>query len=431
MKRIHKIFGSIPGVNIFYGWWIVLSCVIILSASVGIGFYCHGVILDPIRNRFGWSNGIVSSAVTLFFSMSGIVGLIIGPKIDRLGAKPFIVSGALIFSASFCLLCYIDRIWQLLLVYFLMSIGFCFSSLLPVSTLITNWFVRKRGLAFSFTTIGLSLGAVFLVPLASYLVINNGFKTMVFALSAIYSIMIVPITLLVVKTRPADLNLQPDGVAGDVSDFSVPQSSLNNSVQQFQWTRVQVFKTKAFWAIAIAFSVGLCCQNGFLVHQVPFFSGYLGKMGAATLVSITTGASVLGRLILGGFVDRYEKRYLAACFFTIQGIALLLLALSQHTVILYFSSFMFGLMMGPVFMMMNLITGDCFGMVSFGMISGLIGLFQNVGSSLGPVIAGVLFDVTGGYVNGFFLFALFYMISMISIFFARIPDLPLTDRKPD
>ncbi|MBW2634267.1 MAG: MFS transporter, partial [Deltaproteobacteria bacterium] len=101
----------------------------ILFVSSGIGFYGHGVILDPLRNLHGWSKGTVSSAITLYFFFNGIVGLIIGRWMDRYGPKWFIIFGSIVFGLGLWTLKGIDSIPQLFIVYLIMSMGFCSTSL--------------------------------------------------------------------------------------------------------------------------------------------------------------------------------------------------------------------------------------------------------------------------------------------------------------
>jgi len=415
---------SLPDSNggIFYGWWVVASSIVILFASSGVGFYAHGVILDPIRAQYGWSKGIVSSAITFYFATTAFAGIFVGQKIDKYGPKPFLIGGALVFSLSYFLLSRIDQVWQLFFVYFLVAIGWSGSSLLSVNTLITSWFIRKRGLAMSVTMTGLSLGGMILVPLASYLIVAKGFQTTIISLSAIYALVIIPCTLLFIKARPSDLNLLPDGETDKIAAETANTPNLNYESQQRTWTRKEAFATSSFWAIVIAFSLALCVQMAFLVHQISFLSIYLGKMGAAAAVSITTGASILGRLTLGTFVDRFDKRYTAMLCFLAQGLAVLMLAFSQQIAVLYLCTFLFGLTMGSMLMMLPLITGECFGMVSFGMVSGMIGVFSTSGSSLGPMIAGFIFDATQSYQMAFILFSSFSLLAMLVIYFARPPE---------
>ncbi|MFH2128950.1 MAG: MFS transporter, partial [bacterium] len=391
-------------------------------ASSGIGFYSHGVILDPLRVQYGWSKGIVSSAITFYFATSAVAGIIIGPKIDRYGPKPFLIMGALVFSLSYFLLSQINQVWQLFFVYFLAAIGWSGSSLLSVNTLITRWFVQKRGQAMSITMTGLSLGGMVLVPLASYLIVSRGFQTTIMTLSAMYSLIIIPFTLVFIKAHPSDLQLQPDGLTAKTPAVSHLKKVVNREAQLRRWTRRQAIITPTFWSIVIAFSLALCVQMAFLVHQVSFLSIYLGNMGAAAAVSITTAASIIGRLSLGTFVDRFDKRYTAMICFLVQGLTVLTLAFSQHVVILYLGTFAFGLTMGSLLMMLPLITGECFGMLSFGLVSGLIGVFSTSGSAFGPMIAGFIFDATQSYQLAFILFATISLIATVIVRFARPPE---------
>ena len=108
----------------FYGWWIVMAGTVILFVSSGIGFYGHGVILDPLRTQHGWSKTTISSAVTLYFFTSGIMGLIIGRQIDKYGPKGLLIIGSIIIGAGFTLLRLIDTVWQLYVIYFILALGF-------------------------------------------------------------------------------------------------------------------------------------------------------------------------------------------------------------------------------------------------------------------------------------------------------------------
>ena len=109
-----------------------------------------------------------------------------------------------------------------------------------------------------------------------------------------------------------------------------------------------------------------------------------------------------------------------ACFL-IQGTALLFLAYSSHVVVLYLGTFAFGLTMGGMIMMQSLIIGECFGLVSYGTVSGWAGLFSISGAALGPTLAGVIYDSTQSYQGAFTIFAVVSLVASISILFARPP----------
>lgn len=418
---------SVPGSpeRFFYGWWMVVAGIAILFVSSGIGFYCHGVILDPLRAQHGWSKGTVSSAITLYFVVTGITGFLIGRKVDKYGPKPILIIGSLIFGLAFALLAFIQEIWQLYLLYFVAAVGWSGTSLLPVSTLITKWFIRKRGFAMSLAMTGLSVGGMVMVPLMAFLVVNWGLKVALPITGAFFWFFIIPIAILFVKQQPSDVNQFPDGDFPDDSTVSdQPDEAVEYDSQTQVWSRAQAIRTLTFWSIVLTFALALGGQIAFMMHQVSFLSQYLGVSGAAIAVGVTAGASIVGRLLLGTFVDRIDKRYVTVVCCLIQGLTVLLLAYNHHPVILYLGTLAFGLTMGSLLMMQSLIVGECFGMVSFGTVSGLAGLFGSTGAAFGPMIAGLIFDATQSYQNAFTIFAVASGVAAIIIIFARPPQHP-------
>jgi MFS family permease len=406
----------------FYGWRIVLAGTAVLFVSSGIGFYSHGVILDPLRNLHGWSKTTISAAITLYFITAGINGFLIGRRIDCYGPKWVLILGSLAIGSGYCLLSLITATWQLYAVYLLMAIGFSSINIMPINTLITNWFIRRRGFAMSLANTGLSLGGIVLVPLASFTIVHWGLGTALPLLGALACIVIIPLALFVIKQRPADLNQSPDGEVWLIPTVEPNGPSLSSAIQTRRWSRVEAMRTVAFWAIVSAFLLALSGQNAYLIHQISFLSRYLGITGAATAVSITAFASICGRLVLGTFVDRLDKRYVAAACFLLQGAAVLTLAHDHHAVTLYLGTFIFGLTMGSILMTQSLLIGECFGLASFATVAGFTGLFTMSGSAFGPTVAGVTYDATGSYRMAFTIFAALSMIAMIVVFFARPPQ---------
>ena len=405
----------------FYGWWIVAAGTAVLFVSSGIGFYGHGVILDPLRTLHGWSKATVSSAITLYFLTAGFMGMMIGRQVDRYGPKWMLIIGSVVICSGFVFLGFIRTVWQLYIIYFIMALGFSCTSLVPVNTLITNWFIHKRGFAMSLTNTGLSAGGIVLVPFASFIISHWGLRVSLPVLGVIYCFVVIAATSFI-KQRPSDLNQFPDGDPPQTSSSDKNTYGFSYSAQMRDWTRSKAIRTLPFWSIVIAFLLALTGQIAFLVHQVSFLSRYLGVTGAATAVSITAGASIAGRLFLGTIVDRCDKRLVIMACFLIQGLAMITLAHYNHVAILYLGTLAFGLTMGSIIMMQSLIIGECFGLVSFATVSGFAGLFTMSGAAFGPTIAAVIYDATQSYQVAFTIFAAISIVAIVVIFFAGPPD---------
>src|SRR5210317_762991 len=247
----------------FYGWWIVAAGTAVLFVSSGIGFYGHGVILDPLRTLHGWSKATVSSAITLYFLTAGIMGMMIGRQIDRYGQKWVLILGSVAICAGFVFLGYIRTVWQLYIIYFTMAMGFSCTSLVPVNTLITNWFIHKRGFAMSLTNTGLSAGGIVLVPFASFIISHWGLRVSLPVLGVIYAVVVIWATSFI-KQRPSDLNQFPDGEPPQTSSSHQRASAVSYPAQMRIWTRSEAIRTVSFWSIVMAFLLALTGQIAFL-----------------------------------------------------------------------------------------------------------------------------------------------------------------------
>jgi MFS family permease len=357
----------------------------------------------------------------MYFAVSGAMGIVVGRLVDNYGPKPMLILGSAVMGFGFFLLSRVTELWQFFMVYFLISVGWSGASLNTVSTVISNWFIRRRGMAMSLTMTGLSLGGMVLVPFSIFLSSHWGLRVALPVLGAIFWIVVIPTAIFIIKQRPSDLGQFPDGEGPLTFSERTPGSRLSYASQLQVWTRAEALKTTAFWAIVGAFFLALSGQIAFLVHQVSFLSQTLGAKGAATAVSITAGASIVGRLFLGSIADRSDKRYLAMFCFFIQSAAVLAMAYNRQAAVLYLGTFAFGLTMGGIVMLQSLLIGECFGMVSFGTISGLSGVFSVSGASIGPMIAGLIFDATRDYQVAFTIFSIAGLLAMAAVFFAKPP----------
>jgi sugar phosphate permease len=322
---------------------------------------------------------------------------------------------------GFILLSRISELWQLYAVYLLIGLGWSSTHVVPVSTMVTNWFIRKRGVAMSVTMTGMSIGGVVVVPIAGQAIHHWGLKISLPIFGVAFWVVVVPIALFLIKRQPSDKGLLPDGDSLTSAPEVVPNSSSDYDSQTQVWTRREAMSTRTFWAIVVAFLLALAGQAAFLVHEISFMSQFVGPTRAATAISVTSGASILGRLSLGAIIDRFDKRYFASICFLLQGAAILTAGFTSRVYLLYLCVFAFGLAMGNIIMLQSLIIGECFGRVSFGTVSGLAGLFVTSVTSFGPMIAGLIYDATLSYRAAFCIFAVMSACASLSLVYATPP----------
>ncbi len=398
----------------FYGWYIVVAGALCTFVGSGIGFYEVGVFIDPLGKLHGWSKGEISGAITLLFVGTALCGVLVGRTLDRRGPRGVLLVGAAAMSSSLFVLGHIGALWQLYADYLWMAVGYTCLSSIPVSWMIARWFVRRRAFALSIASAGTSMGGILLVPVSQAVIDAAGFAATTALLSALVLVIAVPMALLVVRGDPREFGLHPDGEPP-------PAKAVNSPINDRAWGRAEALRTVQFWAIAIAFAVTLISQTAYLIHEIPYLKGPLGQQPAAFAVSATALASFFGRFAVGLLGDRFSLRQLAGGCFAVQSLALLALALLQQPVALFAATICFGLTIGNVYMLQQLVTAECFGVRTYGTVFGMISVLSLLGSAAGPSIASAAVSFAGGYSPCFAVMACAGIIPLLLIRYVR-PD---------
>ncbi len=420
-KELRKPLGMriLPS-RIHYGWWISIAIAAVMFATVGVGFYGLAVFLRPLQEENGWSNAAVSGASGMYFSITGLTGLAVGPSIDRRGPVKFMIFGVALVGVSGLLLSQVDQLWQLYAVYTLQAVAFGMSGSVAVNSVMSRWFITKRAKAMSISSTGVSLGGVILSPVGTWLVERGGVELAAIFMGCLVLAIGLPIVATIVVWDPAEVGLEPDGGAPDPK---VDRTNLGDDVQRRVWSRAEASRTGAFWAILVAFLLVLLAQTGFLLHQIAFLTDRLGSANAAALALSTTAfGSIVARFALGQVADRLDKRWMSAALFVIQGGAVLGLLAIDNRAVTYLLVMIIGFTIGNVYMMQTLLVAEIFGLVSMGTVFGVVSLAAQIGSGLGPFLMGWLEDATGDYGLAFSLGASITIISAVIILFATPPN---------
>jgi sugar phosphate permease len=408
--------------RVFYGWYVALGCLLMQFVTVGVGYYGLQVFLRPLRDEHGWSASIVSSASAMFFAVAGLSSFLIGRYIDRHGPIPFMCAGIVLISAGTIGLGFVDQKWQLFACYAVMAVAFGGGGGVAVSSLLTKWFIGQRARAMSISSTGVSLGGAVLVSLGTALIAGGGLRRGAPVLGILVAAIALPVLWSTIAATPESMGLNPDGLDAETAR----QRKQNSAVGQYTvWTRAQAARTIPFWGILIGFALALAAQTGVLIHQLAFLQGdgqLRTRSAAAFAVTATTIGSIVARLIVGTFADRANKVHLAVGFVALQALTALSYTYLHSRVGLYVAAMVFGVTVGNVYMLQALVTGEVFGLVSYGTIYGMVSLAGSIGSAAGLLFTGWAVDHSGGsYTLAFRVLAAINMIAAIAVSFARNP----------
>lgn len=389
--------------------------------TVGVGYYGLQVFMKPLRDEHGWSASVVSSASGMFFAVAGVSSFVVGRHLDRVGPTRFLGLGITLISLGTIGLGFVEEIWQLFACYAVMAVAFGGGGGVAVSSLLTKWFIGSRARAMSISSTGVSAGGAVLVPVGSALIDHGGLREGAPILGVLVALVALPVLWAVIAPTPESMGLHPDGVS---AESAAARQASSASAQYRVWTRAEAARTIQFWAVLIGFALALAAQTGVLIHQLAFLqgSGQLGSRSAAAFaVTTTTIGSIVARLIVGGFADRADKVRLAVFFVALQAGMACCYTLTGTRLGLYATALVFGFTVGNVYMLQALVTGEVFGLVSYGTIYGVVSLAGSLGSACGLFFTGWALDASGGYDVPFRVLAGINAVAAVVISFARAP----------
>lgn len=383
---------------IYYGWKIVAAILVLLTFSSGLSFYNHAIYLNALAARPVFTVQSVSVAVSIFFFSGGISGLGVARWVQDFDPRWCICTGAILSFIALTVLAYVNSVWQLYLVYAVFGMGFSASSLIPATTLVTRWFRKRRAMALSIASTGLSLGGVILTPLSVLMVESLTFETAAPLMGVLYLIGVIPVALIWLRPDPTAMGLSIDGErAGPIIQISGAAENLGSSfdkkvdVSLDGLTFKQARSGRFFWGVASGYIFLMMAQVGGIAHQFGLAREQLTESQTAIAIAILPVASIVGRLIGGWIVDQMSIRAFAIFMMVLQGLSLSLLATGVNAVTLCLGLGLFGVTVGNLLMLQPLLIAEAFGVRDYARIFSVANLLSSWGTAAGPAVLGFVY----------------------------------------
>ena len=402
--------------QIYYGWKIVAAILFILTFTSGLGFYNHAIYLNALATQPAFDVQSASIAVSVFFLSGGIGGLYVAKFVQDHDVRWCITAGAVIAWLSLSALALVTNLWQLIIVYAFLGVGFAASALIPATTLVTRWFQQKRARALSIASTGLSLGGVVLTPLCVVLVETFGFTVAAPMIGAMYLLGVVPATWFWLRPSPESMGLKAAGnslknaalntgsaPAIHVSEIAPEHTHSEASTDGISFREAR--KHRFFWCVSIAYIFLMLAQVGGIAHQYGLARELLSESQTALAVAILPIASIVGRLLGGWIVDQMSIRLFAFGMMILQAVSLALLSGGFNVVSLCIGLAIFGATVGNLLMLQPLIIAEAFGVRDYARIFSVSNLMTSWGTATGPALLGVVYANSGEAYSASYLVA--------------------------
>ena len=418
--------------GIFFGWWTVL--VTGIFSGLVLGFYMYGIsaLFKPIALELGLSRAAASGATGIGFMLGSLLSPVTGWLVDKFGPKLSILSGLILSIVALALMNFVVSGWQYYLVWgVIFGIGGFWGFTIAVDKSLSDWFVKKIGVAMGvkFAIIGLT-GAVSM-PIISWLISTMGWRITCLIWAGIL-VLGIPLILLFVKNRrPEHYGLAPDGKRTNAKigreTGSRNEETLSNAegLHEEDFSFRQAIKTNAFWILALCYIGQFFISAGFNTHCIPFLTEMkFDPIIAGSMMGFMIFFTIPARFLIGIIADRIPKdrlKLLMAFPYVLLLIGMGIFLVNESVITIYIMLILYGLAHGLPTPLLIIIISRYFGRKAFGAISGTCVMFLAPAAFFSPIIAGWIFDKTGSYTLAFQLFAATALFAAILLSFMRTP----------
>jgi MFS transporter, OFA family, oxalate/formate antiporter len=414
----------------FYGWYIVGVGILVNIAATFAFSSTLSIFLKPITEELGVSRGGFSLIRTFEIGVAALIVPLLGPWIDRHGGRGVLVLGVLMEGTGMLLSSLVQSFWQFVAVRCSLVIaGEALLGSLVINVTIAQWFVRKRGRAMGIANLGTGMAKLSIPLAAAWLFVLVGWRHTWAIFGIVAPLLVVVPALLVLRRRPEDIGLRPDGDPLATIEELPAQTGAPSTEQaskyeaEATWTRLEVLRLPTFWVLVVTFGIASVGIAGLNLHIFSYVTdiGY-SPLVAASLMSTIAFTQLASTLLWGILADKFDIRRVSSVQFLIQGVGLVTAISSRNIHLTYIGFFLYGTGLAGSFVLREVIWANFFGRASLGTVRGLSMFFSNLFAASGAPFFGFLHDRTGSYDLSFTIFCGALFSSAFLVLLAKSPQ---------
>jgi len=399
--------------KLYYGWVLVATLGVTETISWGVLYYAFTVYLAPMQAELGWSRGDMTGALSLGLLVAGLAAIPVGRWLDRHGPRVLMTVGSIAGTLLVIAWSRVSNLPQLYVIWAAIGLAMAATLYDPAFATATRWFERQRIRALTAITLIAGLASTIFLPLAEWLVQREGWRGSLVTLALILAIGTIPAHALLLRRRPEDMGLLPDGerLRAEHAHTRVPPAGVHVGealrAPSFRWLVV------AFWLTTVAtIAVG--------VHLVPYLRdrGY-DPTFAATATGLVGAMQVVARLVLAPFGERASPRILTAGVLALTPLSLLVLLLVPSTLGVIAFVIAFGAARGATTLTRPALVAHLYGRGQYASIAGVLQFLLAIAQALAPVGAGAAYDAVHSYEPVFWVLTLLSAVSVVAVLPAR------------
>ncbi|MCA1755365.1 MAG: MFS transporter [Spirochaeta sp.] len=413
----------------YHGYAIVAAGFVVQGTIVG-AIFTYGVFFDALHTELGWSRAAISAAPSLASLVMGFTAMLFGRLTDVTGPRRILSAAGIAVTLGYLIMSRMTMQWHLLVAYPIF-IGVAFGSHDVVTlSAVARWFERRRGRMSAIVKVGTGTGQVIGPAAAAVLISLFGWRNAYLWIAVVTG----PLVFLAARwmyRSPEDAGVPhqdaailpgfaPASVA--VAEASTPtpppvDASAPVAVPEPPPQRArEMMRRPEFIRLGIAQGAVLFCTPIIIVHLVPHATDLgLDRAVAAGLLSVIGGFSIAGRMVMGSIIDKVGGRRALLYCYAIMLAAFVLLQFAAGPLLLYLFALIYGFAHGGIFTCVSPFVAELFGVRVHGLLFGTIIFVGTLAGSIGPTVAGAVFDLSGSYRPAFLLLIVLLLVAAGSI----------------
>ena len=398
-------------------WWLVIAGCITHAVNTGFSYFGMSAFFPSFEREFGWSRTAISGAFSLARIEAGLLGPIEGYLTDRVGAHRMLFIGLVVCALGFIALSWVDSLPMLYAVIILgIVLGSSLGYNMPISVIIAKVFRERRSLAFGIFRMGPGISGP-LVPLVGWMIGLWGWRTAAWVSATIILVVGFPIACFIYR-----IYLQEEADISNAANSETHSPSARHVSNDPQFTLSEAVRLKSFWFLSTAMALRHMVTEGVSVHFVILLvdRGW-STAAASSLLGISALIGAPARLGMGWLGDLFDKRKLVMGLLLALSFSVFLMGYTAEALIFTPCMIVYSLAYGGLASLQEPIRADYFGTKAFATIQGMSRSVQTVGTFIGPVLAGFLYDVTRSYTIAFGIFAFVSLGATALMYMAKQP----------
>ena len=391
----------------FYYGWLVLG---LSGAGAFVATAIAGVVLGGVQpyivDDTGWSRTSIGLAAGVGVWMSGLFAPFAGRMADRYGPRWLMPTGVIVLGLSMITIGGVNTAWQFFLAAVIgRTISQPFLIGVVPRTMAVNFFNRRRNIALAITGIYRPISGALIIQAFSIIALFADWRTAFRYLGFLSLALAIPMVL-IMRRRPEDIGLLPDGTARNPSspdqtpvDPTRPGGTpAHGALPEISWTAREALRTQAFWVLAIVTFLEVGATSGLGFSLVPYLKEFasLTTPQAAGVLSISTFLA-LSSLLWGQLALRLTARWCIVGALALSAAAALALLQVESLPAAYVFGVLWGLFHSGLEVLRYIFMADYFGRESYGSIAGSMRPFEAGGLGVGQLVGPLIYDFTGSY----------------------------------